>query len=117
MTNNRMPDEIAGCNRIRSARREERNYARRFRKVKPITTQLEMVGGRMLSSHLAVSANSKTGAIGISSHSLVFWKQRIHPTTHEERQCGSEKAQKMLDDARRYSKEGSQRRRAKAKGL
>ena len=109
MTNNRMPDEIAGCNRIRSARREERNYARRFRKVKPITTQLEMVGGRMLSS--------KTGAIGISSHSLVFWKQRIHPTTHEERQCGSEKAQKMLDDARRYSKEGSQRRRAKAKGL
>ena len=108
---NRINDEIAACRRIASARREERNYARRTRRTKSITIPLEMIGGLQLSAHLAVSINSKTGTVLVQSSSLVFKKHRIHPKQHGKRSCGSEKALKMLEDARRYSREGSQRRR------
>ena len=109
---NRIPDDIAACNRISSARREEREYARRTRRTKSITTPLEIIGGSQLSTHLAVSINSKTGTVLVQSCSLVFMKRRIHPKTHGKRSCGSEKALKMLEDARRYSREGSRRRRS-----
>ena len=108
---NRMPDDIAACNRIESARREEREYARRTRKVKSITIPLEIIGGLQLSAHTAISHNSITGTVLIQSSSLIYRKHRIHPGTHGKRRCGSEKAQNMLEDARRYSKEGSRRRR------
>ena len=112
---NRLPDEIAACNRIANARQDEREYARRTRKVKSITTLIDMVEGRKMSASLAVSVNTHTGTILIQSCALMYYGQRIHPSTHSKRMCGSEKALKMLDDARRYSREGSQRRRAEAK--
>lgn len=93
---NRINDEIAACNRIRSARREEREYARRTRKVKSITTPLEIINGRRLSAHLAVSINSITGTVLIQSNSIIYYKHRIHPGTHGKRKCGSEKALKCL---------------------
>lgn len=109
---NRLPDEIVACNRIESARREERNYARRTRKVKSITIPLEIIGGLQLSTHVAISHNSATGVVLVQSSSLVFRKHRIHPGTHGKRSCNSEKALEMLKDARRYSREGSRRRRS-----
>lgn len=111
---NRINNEIAACNRIRSARIEEREYARRTRKVKSITIPLEIINGRRLSAHLAVSINSITGTVLVQSCSLVFMKRRIHPKVHGKRSCGSKKALKMLEDARRYSREGSRRRRSKS---
>lgn len=111
---NRLPDEIAACRRISGARCEERNYARRTRKVKSIPTFVDMIEGRKMSASLAVSINTKTGTISIQSCSLMYYGQRIHPSTHEKRECGSEKALKMLDDGRRYSREGSRRRRVKS---
>lgn len=100
---NLLTDDIAACRRIASARREEREYARRTRKVKSITTFVDMVEGRKMSASLAVSINTKTGTILIQSCALMYYGQRIHPSTHGKRVCGSEKAMKMLDDARRYS--------------
>ena len=110
---NRIPDNIAACRRIKSIRTEEREYARRTRKVKSITTRLEIINGYQLSAGLVVSFNTKTDAVWIQSNSLVFRKHRIHPGIHGKRSCRSEKALKMLEDARRYSREGSRRRRSK----
>jgi hypothetical protein len=52
-----------------------------------------------MSASLAVSVNTKTGTILIQGCSLMYYGQRIHPSTHGKRMCGSEKALKMLDDA------------------
>ena len=114
---NRTPDDIVACRRIASARREEREYARRTRKVKSITIPLEMIEGLQLSSHIAISHNSATGVVLVQSSSLVFKKYRTHPGTHCKRRCGSEKALKMLEDARRYSREGSRKRRSQLQNL
>lgn len=108
---NKLSDEEVACRRIASARREERNYARRTRKVKSITIPLEIIGDLQLSAHVAISHNSATDAVLMQSSSLVFRKHRIHPGTHGKRQCGSKKALKLLEDARRYSREGSRKRR------
>lgn len=107
----KLPDEIVACNRIISARREERNYARRTRKVKSITIPLEIIGGLQLSSHIAISHNSSTDTVLTPSSSLVFRKSRIHPGTNDKRRCDSKKALKMLKDSRRYKREGRHRRR------
>jgi hypothetical protein len=106
---------VAACKLITQRRREEREYARRTHKVKSITTFVDMVEDRKMSASLAVSINTKTGTILIQGCSLMYYGRRIHPSTHGKRTCGSEKALKMLDDARRYSREGSRRRRAEAK--
>ena len=110
---NRLPDNVAACNLIKSIRKEEREYARRNRRTKAITIPLEMVEGKQLSAFLAVSANIATGTVCIQGCALSFHKQRIHPETHQKRQCGTEKALKLLRDARKYSREGSQKRKTK----
>lgn len=109
---NKLPDEIVACNRIKSARREGRNYARRNRKVKSITIPIDMVNGRKMSASLAVNINTRTGTILIQSCSIIFYGERIHPGTHGKRQCESEKALKMLEDSRRYLRESNRRRRS-----
>jgi hypothetical protein len=111
---NRLPDEIAACKLIAQHRREERNYTRRNLKVKSITTFVDMVEGRKMSASLSVRINTKTGKILIQSCALMYYGQRIHPSTHDKRTCGSEKALNVLNAARRYSREGSRRRRQKS---
>lgn len=108
---NRLPDKIAACRLIASVRKEERNYARRTRKVKSITIPLEVIGGRQLSDHITIRYNSKTGTISVQSSSLAFGGRRIHPGTYGKRTCGSEKALKMLEESRKYSRENSRKRR------
>lgn len=113
----RLPDETAACNLIASARREERNYARRNLKTKSITIPLEMIGGLQLSAHIMIRYNSATDIVLTPSSSLAFRKHRIHSRTHGKRSCGSKKALKLLEDARRYCREGSRIRRSKSKNL
>jgi len=95
---NRLPDTIAARHRIIGLRNEEREYARKNRKVKRITILLEVINGRPLSTNLTISCNTRTGIMTIQSNSFTFFKHNIHPTTHRKRICTDEKVLKLLED-------------------